>query len=94
MGATQVCLRIRGKVQGVWFRESARAEAERLGLGGWVKNLEDGSVAAVAEGEEAPLQEFLSWCHRGPSAARVEAVDVTFGPARGDFARFQVDRST
>lgn len=93
MEARRRSLRIRGKVQGVWFRESARQEAERLGLTGWVRNEPDGSVAAVAEGAEGPLHEFVTWCQKGPPAARVESVEVTEGPARAEFARFTVDRS-
>ena len=59
-------LRIRGRVQGVSYRESARAEALRLGLTGWVGNLSDGSVEAVVEGPAGALEAFVTWCQRGP----------------------------
>lgn len=69
-------LRIRGRVQGVGFRLGARAEAERLGLSGWVRNAEDGSVELEAQGPAAALESFLRWCQRGPVGARVDAVDA------------------
>ena len=88
----RLALRIHGRVQGVYFRESARTEAERLGLHGWVRNEADGTVSALAEGGAAPLQAFLAWCHKGPPAARVLRVDVSEEPPRGDLAGFTVDR--
>jgi acylphosphatase len=89
---TRVSLRIEGEVQGVFFRESTRREAERLGLVGWVRNEPDGSVTAVAEGAPGPLQEFVAWCHKGPPAARVLAVAVTEGAAEGGLPGFTVVR--
>jgi len=73
-------LRIRGRVQGVWFREATRIEAERLGLRGWVKNCADGSVEAVAEGSAGAVRELEAWCHHGPPAARVVEVESTEEP--------------
>lgn len=72
----RVHLWIRGKVQGVYFRESTRQEAERLGVAGWVRNLDDGRVEAVIEGEEVDVDALVAWCHRGPENARVDHVDV------------------
>jgi len=68
------CLRfrIRGRVQGVWFRESTRREAEILGLSGYAANLEDGSVEVVAAGGEAELDRLAAWLRHGPPLARVE----------------------
>jgi acylphosphatase len=94
MGTRRVSLRIRGKVQGVFFRESTRQEATRLGLTGWVKNRDDGSVEAVAEGEPAVLEEFIRWCHRGPQAARVTDVERTDGEPTGEFRTFTVERTS
>ncbi|MDI3299159.1 MAG: acylphosphatase [Bacillota bacterium] len=71
----RVHLRIRGRVQGVGFRAGARAEAERLGVTGWVRNAEDGSVELEAQAEPEALERFLRWCQRGPAGARVDAVD-------------------
>lgn len=83
---------IRGRVQGVWFRESTREEAERLGVRGWVRNAPDGSVEAVAEGPRDAVDRLVAWCRRGPSAARVEGVDVTSERATGEFEGFEVRR--
>ena len=68
---------VRGQVQGVGFRWSAQAEAERLGLAGYARNLPDGTVQAELEGPEAAVQRMLEWLHHGPRHARVEAVEVT-----------------
>lgn len=94
MGTRRVSLRIRGKVQGVFFRESTRQEATRLGLTGWVRNREDGSVEAVAEGEPAALEDFIRWCHRGPQAARVTDVERSDGEPTGEFPSFSVERTS
>jgi len=66
---------VSGKVQGVFFRASARAEAERLRLRGYARNLSDGSVEVVAIGDEAALSTLEAWLHRGPTHARVAGVD-------------------
>ncbi len=94
MGMRRATLRIRGKVQGVFFRESTRVEANRLGLTGWVRNHEDGSVEAVAEGEPAALEDFIRWCHRGPQAARVTDVERSDGQPSGEFPTFTVERTS
>ncbi len=67
--------RISGKVQGVWFRESTRQQAMRLGLMGHAKNLPDGSVEVLAMGSDSALAELAAWLHRGPPLARVEQVE-------------------
>jgi acylphosphatase len=66
--------RVVGKVQGVFFRRSAQIEARRLGLRGYARNMPDGSVEVVAHGAAPALDDLRLWLHRGPRAARVEAV--------------------
>ena len=87
----QRTIRICGRVQGVFFRASAREEARRLGLAGFARNEPDGSVLIEAEGAEAALERFIAWCRRGPPGARVERVDVEHGEPRGH-ADFTVRR--
>lgn len=72
--ATRHC-RVRGHVQGVGFRYSAAQEAQRLGLGGWVRNCPDNSVEAMAIGKNDSLDVFEQWLHIGPRHARVEQVE-------------------
>jgi len=67
---------ISGRVQGVWFRANTKQQAEQLGLTGWVRNTSNGCVEAVFEGEENLVKEMIEWCHKGPSLAKVEKVDV------------------
>lgn len=67
---------IKGKVQGVGFRASARRRAKNLELAGWAKNREDGDVEAVFEGEDENVDEMLDWCRKGPSLAKVVNVKV------------------
>jgi acylphosphatase len=59
-------LQILGRVQGVWFRESMRREAERLGVAGWVRNAPDGSVEAVVQGPDEAVDALIAWAHDGP----------------------------
>lgn len=66
---------VRGRVQGVHFRQSARQQALRLGLRGWVRNLTNGDVAGAAAGEPGALEGFRDWLQRGPSQAIVESLD-------------------
>ena len=77
-------VRIRGRVQGVFFRAEAGARAESLGLEGWVRNEPDGSVAAVFEGDPERVESMIEWCRRGPAHAEVDDVDVAWEPARGE----------
>jgi acylphosphatase len=74
-----VLLRITGTVQGVGYRYALQREAERLGLGGWVRNRRDGSVEALAQGPPAALDALTVWARRGPPAARVTGVDSSPG---------------
>jgi acylphosphatase len=77
-------LKVTGQVQGVFYRHSAVQVAERLGLGGYVRNLPDGSVACVIEGKREALEEFLAWARRGPPAAQVHGVTVVEREPEGD----------
>ncbi|AVR69165.1 TPA: acylphosphatase [Pseudomonas aeruginosa] len=72
-----------GWVQGVGFRQSTRDEAERLGLDGWVRNLEDGRVEVLWEGEEEQVKALQRWLERGPRRARVAGVEVEALPLQG-----------
>jgi acylphosphatase len=90
MAREQVVAIVRGRVQGVFFRASAQREAARLGLVGWVRNLADGSVEILAEGERAPLERLIAWAQHGPEDARVDAVETCWGAPQGDCAGFMV----
>ena len=90
MGLKQVQVIVRGRVQGVYFRASTQREAKRLGLTGWVKNRPDGNIEVLAEGEEEGLKDLIAWANKGPSAARVERVDVRWRGFSGDFADFRI----
>ena len=67
---------VSGRVQGVWFRESCRHEAEACGLVGWVRNHPDGKVEAAFEGEPDAVEALVGWCSIGPIRARVVRVEV------------------
>lgn len=79
----------RGRVQGVWYRGWTVAEAQSLGLRGWVRNRADGSVEAAFFGGEAAVRAMVERCREGPPAARVEAVEVEVlaGPAPAGFSQ-------
>ncbi len=70
-------LLIHGRVQGVWFRESMRIEAERLKVSGWVRNTPDGTVEAVIQGPAAAIDALIEWTRSGPPLARVDRVEVS-----------------
>lgn len=81
---------IEGRVQGVWFRDSTRREAARLGLYGWVKNRFDGGVELIAEGPREQVHELVQWCHHGPPAARVSKVREIKEEFTGEFDSFRI----
>lgn len=81
---------VSGRVQGVWFRASTRNEAHRLGLRGWVRNLPDGRVEAVFEGEEQALAQMLDWSRVGPPGGRVDRVEARWVEPSDEFGGFSV----
>ncbi len=81
---------VSGRVQGVYFRQNTRREALRNGLRGWVRNLGDGRVEAVVEGERDAVEAMIAWCRRGPPQAYVDQVDVEWEVARGDLTGFDI----
>lgn len=88
----RVRLRVIGIVQGVFYRQSTAGEANRLGVAGAVRNLPDGSVEVVAEGARPAVESLVAFCRRGPPAAHVDAVEITWERARGDAGPFAVLR--
>jgi acylphosphatase len=68
---------VHGNVQGVFFRDSAHREAQKLGVAGWITNNSDGTVEAVFEGDDDAVESMLSFCREGPSRADVERVEVS-----------------
>ena len=74
---------ISGRVQGVFFRANTRDQAQKRDVDGWVKNLEDGRVEAVFEGESETVQSMVEWCHEGSPAAEVREVSVSEEEPKG-----------
>ena len=83
---------ITGLVQGVFFRREATDLARRLGISGWVRNLPDGKVEALAEGERARLDELIRFCHIGPRGAVVRKVEVEWSDYVGEFRGFRITK--
>lgn len=81
----RICLHgyVSGKVQGVGFRQHTAEQAERLDLDGWVKNLPDGQVEVLLEGEEEQVQELVAWLEQGPPRASVDALELSPQPVQG-----------
>ncbi len=74
---------VEGRVQGVFFRDTCRDEATAAGVAGWVRNLPDGRVEVVAEGDPAAVDRLESWCREGPSHADIAGVEVTEAEPEG-----------
>jgi acylphosphatase len=81
---------IEGYVQGVFFRASTQEKARELQVSGWARNLWDGTVEVVAEGEDSRVGELVRWCQKGPLGARVTRVRVEEEPYRGEYTRFDI----
>ncbi len=79
---------IHGRVQGVFFRDSMRIEAQRLGVTGWVRNNSDGTVEAAVHGEPAAVDAIMLWARRGPPHAQVTRVEIE--PDEGSYTSFEV----
>lgn len=84
-------IKVRGRVQGVFFRDSVLKKAIDLGLGGFVRNEPDSSVYIEIEGESESLQEFVHWCQDGPPMARVEGLDIDESSELEGFKDFRID---
>ncbi len=93
---TKIHLQIHGKVQGVFYRQSAREVAKLLNLEGWIKNNLDGTVELEAQGREEAIEQLLNWCQKGPPHARVHQIIVISqeqmenAPARSEPVRFHI----
>lgn len=86
----QVHLIISGRVQGVFFRHNTNKIANKLGLNGFVRNLDDGNVEVIAEGQEKELEKLVEFCRVGPSGARVDDVQVEYSIAKGQHKGFSI----
>ncbi|MDI6741928.1 MAG: acylphosphatase [Smithella sp.] len=81
---------ISGKVQGVFFRAETQRTAKGFNLTGWVRNMPDGRVEALLEGEDKNVDKMLAWCHIGPPAARVDEALAEEEPFSGEFINFRI----
>jgi acylphosphatase len=79
---------IHGRVQGVFFRDSMRHEAQKLGIAGWVRNRSDGTVEAAVQGETGDVDNIVAWAHRGPQHAQVTRVEIV--PEIGNYTGFEI----
>ena len=87
---TRVHAIVSGRVQGVFYRLETQNAANRIGVNGWVRNLPDGTVEAVFEGEKQKVKDIIAWCQDGPPHARVDQVKVDYQDCTGEFSDFQV----
>ena len=90
MSSKRVRIFVTGKVQGVFFRQTLKVMAKKNNIFGWVKNLEDGRVESVLEGDEEKISRLVEWAHGGPANARVENVEVQNEQFTAEFSKFDV----
>ncbi len=90
MSKQRIRIFITGKVQGVFFRQALKVMAKKNDVFGWVKNLKDGRVEAVLEGDEEKVNRLIEWSHGGPANARVEDVEIQNEKFIGEFSKFDV----
>jgi len=81
---------VSGRVQGVFFRSTVADLAESLGVAGWVRNLSDGRVETLLEGERSSVEKVVEFCRRGPSGAHVRDLDVKWEDWKGEFSDFKI----
>ena len=89
MVKTRAHLFVSGRVQGVFFRQNTKLQAQSLGINGWILNLPDGRVEAVFEGEEKTVKSLVEYCRHGPSLAIVTSIDVEWEPYKGEFSDYE-----
>jgi acylphosphatase len=90
MSNQRIRIIVTGKVQGVFFRQSLKIKAKKNEIFGWVKNLKDGRVEAILEGDEEKINRIIEWAHGGPANARVEDVEIQNEKFIGEFSKFDV----
>ena len=90
MTKQRVRLLVKGKVQGVFFRQALKVMAKKNHISGWVKNLNDGRVETLLEGEDMAVSSIVEWCHAGPANARVEDIEIRNEKFKGEFSKFEV----
>ncbi|HIQ13232.1 MAG TPA: acylphosphatase [Thermoprotei archaeon] len=90
MTLVRAYIRVYGRVQGVFYRANTRNKARELGLKGYVRNLSDGSVEAVVEGDKDKVEKLLEWMRIGPPMAKVDRVIVEYQEYKGDFKDFTI----
>ncbi len=90
MSNNRIRIFVTGKVQGVFFRQALKVMAKKNDIFGWVKNLKDGRVEAVLEGDEEKVSRLVEWAHGGPANARVEDVEIRNENSTGEFSKFDV----
>ena len=90
MKKTRAHVFVTAKVQGDYFRQNTQMTAREHGATGWVRNLPDGRVEAVIEGDDATVRKVVDWCRHGPPAARVDSIDVKHETYTGEFAGFEI----
>ncbi len=81
---------VSGRVQGVFFRQNTKRQADSVGVRGWVRNLPDGRVEAVFEGKEPDVKAIVDFCRLGPSSARVDSVEINSEDYKGEFSDFDM----
>lgn len=90
MAVIRVHIHVSGRVQGVFYRSNTRRRALELGLTGWVRNLPDGRVEAIVEGEEEQVEKLIQWCRRGPRSTAVAGLEARREPPTGEYTTFGI----
>jgi len=90
LGKARAHVLISGKVQGVFYRVNTKRMADKLGVKGWIRNLPDGRVEAVFEGDEEAVKRLISWCWIGPPGAKVTNIEVEWEEYLGEYESFRV----
>lgn len=93
LGKARAHIFVSGRVQGVLFRKNTKRQADKLGIFGWVKNLSDGRLEAVFEGDKPSIEKIINWARRGPFWAQVKSLRVILEDYQGQFAGFEIKQN-